>query len=183
MSTFLFIISTMLLLLLAYFIFRVIVRRDYQKKKKLGWFATSCEFLIFALHANFCYAFLPVNWWEIPDLPENQLHSIIGISLLVIGFILTLLSMGYLGFKKACGQQVDGLRNSGIYGKTRNPQIIFYTILLAGIVVLWFSWYSIIWLLIYLIIAHLMVTTEEEHLRNVYGKSYEEYSSRVPRYF
>jgi protein-S-isoprenylcysteine O-methyltransferase Ste14 len=31
-------------------------------------------------------------------------------------------------------------------------------------------------------VGHLMVMTEEEHLREVYGEEYERYCERVPRY-
>ena len=45
------------LLIMAFVVFRIIVRRDYLKKGKLGWMAVSLETLIFALHANFSYFF------------------------------------------------------------------------------------------------------------------------------
>lgn len=115
-------------------------------------------------------------------MPENQIQKIIGISLFSIGLILTLLSMGFLGFKKACGMNTDGLRNTGIYSYSRNPQMVFYTVVVLSIAVLWLSWYAVVWFILYLIIGYFMVKTEEEHLSEVYGESYKQYCNGVPRY-
>ena len=99
-----------------------------------------------------------------------------------IGLLLVVYSMGYLGFKKAFGRKVDGLNQAGIYRLTRNPQIVFYAILLVGVAVIWLSWHTIVWVFLFFIVAHMMVITEEEHLRDVYGESYEQYCRQVPRY-
>ena len=177
-----FIISSLFLLLLAYIVFRVIVHREYKSKGKLSWIGTSSEFVIFALHFNFCYSFLNVRWPEWPDMPENELQKILGISMFIIGLLLTILSMGFLGFKKAFGVNFEGLRNTGIYSYSRNPQMVFYTVVILGVAILWLSWYAVVWFILYLIIGHFMVTTEEEHLNEVYGESYEQYCKDVPRY-
>jgi len=182
MSLPLFIISSLLIILLGYFVFRVIVRREYKNKGKLSWIGSGSEFVIFALHFNFCYSFLNVSWPWWPDMPENELQKIIGISLFSIGLILTILSMGFLGFKKACGMNTDGLRNTGIYSYSRNPQLVFFTVVVLSFAVLWLSWYAVVWFILYLFIAYWMVKTEEEHLSEVYGELYKKYCKEVPRY-
>ena len=55
-------------------------------------------------------------------------------------------------------------------------------LLVAGSAALWPSWYALGWLFLYAAIAHMMVLTEEEHMRNVHGEEYERYCERVPRY-
>jgi protein-S-isoprenylcysteine O-methyltransferase Ste14 len=55
-------------------------------------------------------------------------------------------------------------------------------LVVIGVVVLWPSWYALGWVVLYGIVVHLMVLTEEEHLRAVHGEEYERYCSRVPRY-
>lgn len=182
MSLPLFIISSIILLLLGYVVFRVIVRREYKSKGKLSWIGWGSELVVFALHANFSYSFLNVAWPYWPDMPENKLQHIAGISLLIIGIIFTLLSMGYLGFKKAFGVDTEKLRSTGFYRYSRNPQMLFYTLVILGIVILWFSVYAVVWLAVYLYIGHLMVKTEEEHLANLFGESYQQYCREVPRY-
>lgn len=182
MSLPLFIISSIIIVLLGYLVFRIIVRTEYLKRKRLSWIGWGSEFVIFALHFNFCYSFLNAGWPGWPRMPENNYQLIIGIGLFSIGLLLTILSMGFLGFKKAFGVNTDGLRNTGVYRSSRNPQLVFYTMVVFGVAVLWLSWYSVIWAVIYLYIAHIMVKTEEEHLSDVYGESYKQYCSEVPRY-
>lgn len=115
-------------------------------------------------------------------MPENQVQEIVGIGLFAVGLILTILSMGYLGFKKVFGMNTDGLQSTGIYSYSRNPQMVFYTVVILSVAVLWLSWYAVVWFILYLIIGHFMVTTEEEHLTEVYGDSYKQYCKEVPRY-
>lgn len=182
MSILLLILAALLILLLAFITFRVICRRDYRKKGKLGWFASFMEFLIFAAHINSAYLFLQASWPTIPKVPDKKLQVFIGLGLAVFGLFLVVYSMAYLGLKKAFGQKVDGLNQTGVYRITRNPQIVFYAILLIGVAIIWSSLYSIVWVILYFIIAHMMVITEEEHLRDVYGESYEQYCRKIPRY-
>ena len=68
------------------------------------------------------------------------------------------------------------------YHVTRNPQLVGGSLLVIGTVVLWPSWYALGWAVLYGIVAHMMVLTEEEHLRDVFGGEYERYCGRVPRY-
>jgi protein-S-isoprenylcysteine O-methyltransferase Ste14 len=55
-------------------------------------------------------------------------------------------------------------------------------LLVIGAVVLWPSCYALGWVVLYGIVAHMMVLTEEDHLRDVFGEEYERYCGRVPRY-
>jgi protein-S-isoprenylcysteine O-methyltransferase Ste14 len=43
--------------------------------------------------------------------------------------------------------------------------------------------YALGWLALFVAMAHMMALTEEEHLRNIHGATYEQYCKRVPRYF
>ena len=49
--------------------------------------------------------------------------------------------------------------------------------------VLWLTREAIIWFAAYMFIAHLMVLTEEAHLRRVHGEAHADYCRRTPRYF
>lgn len=51
-----------------------------------------------------------------------------------------------------------------------------------GFATLWPSLYALAWALLYVPIIHMMVFTEEAHLHKAYGKEYERYLERVPRY-
>ena len=41
---------------------------------------------------------------------------------------------------------------------------------------------GLIWVLMYAFIAHTMVIVEEQHLRRVFGREYQDYCARTPRY-
>jgi protein-S-isoprenylcysteine O-methyltransferase Ste14 len=99
-----------------------------------------------------------------------------------VGLIGAVLGMANLGFRRAFGQEVDEPQQSGLYGVTRNPQILMYGPAVIGYALLWPSWYALGWVGLYAAIAHIMVLTEEEHLRRVGGETYVRYCERVPRY-
>lgn len=63
-----------------------------------------------------------------------------------------------------------------------HPLLAAYFFFLAGYALFWPSWLGLVWLGPYGLIAHLMVLTEEGHLRRVFGREYEDYSGRTPRY-
>jgi len=170
------------LLTLAYLIFRVFVRRDYRRHGRLTWYSISLELLIFALHANFSYLYLPADWPALPLLPQEHVLTATGLVLIAAGFIGVAVGMIGLGFRRVFGRDAAEIKRSGLYGLTRNPQILAYGVIMIGFAVLWSSWYALGWLMLYAAIAHLMVLTEEEHLRRLHGAAYERYCAEVPRY-
>jgi protein-S-isoprenylcysteine O-methyltransferase Ste14 len=163
-------------------IFRLIVRQDYLIKGRLTWISTLLEILIFAGHANLYYLFLPTPWPDLPPLPDQGLSSCFWLGIMILGGMLTLGFMAYLGFSTAFGGKADELRQSGPYKWSRNPQLLAYYLVVIGFAFLYPSLESAAWVLLYGIISHIMIKTEEEHLLNVYGSSYQEYCARVPRY-
>lgn len=137
---------------------------------------------MFALHANLSYLFVPGAWPALPPFPQNPLQVVLGLGLMVAGLAGVAIAMSGLGLRTIFGQRSDALRQSGLYGVTRNPQIVFYGVVVVGYALLWVSWGAVGWALLYVPIAHMMIVTEEEHLRRVHGKAYETYCERVPRY-
>jgi protein-S-isoprenylcysteine O-methyltransferase Ste14 len=87
-----------------------------------------------------------------------------------------------LGVLRSLGLGTVKLEQSGLYRLSRNPQVLACTLYVIGFVMLWPSWYSVGWLLLYMVMIHRMVLTEEEHLLRTHGKQYELYCERVPRY-
>jgi len=175
-------LSFFFMILGAYLVFRVIVRQDYARDGRLSWLSVALETLIFAWHANLSYLFLPAPWPAFPPLPLNVLQRFSGFVVIGTGLIITIWAMASLGLRKALGQNVEGLHRSGFYQYSRNPQIVAYGLFLSGFVILWPSVYALSWILVYAIVGHLMVITEEEHLRRVFGQEYEAYCRQVPRY-
>jgi protein-S-isoprenylcysteine O-methyltransferase Ste14 len=182
MKIIIYLISSLLFLLFAFLVFRVLLRRDYQNKGRTTWFTIILETLVFALHANFSYLFIPAVWPAWPTLSENSFQQTMGLILIVFGIILTLAAMASLGYKRLFGQGSDAIAQSGFYRFTRNPQIIFYGLVVIGIAVLWPSWYAVFWIILYGLIAHMMIITEEEYLLTMHGENYQVYCKKVPRY-
>jgi protein-S-isoprenylcysteine O-methyltransferase Ste14 len=89
--------------------------------------------------------------------------------------------MVWLGILRSMGLGT-GLKVTGLYRISRNPQILGCALYIIAFIVLWPSWYALGWGLSLTGILNLMVRTEEEHLRNTYGQEYEGYCKRVPRY-
>jgi len=178
-----FFIFSVLLIFFSYFVFRIVVRKDYLKKQKLSPLSYLLETLVFALHANFSYVFLPVGWPGLPVLPENPIILFLSFFFIIPGLILLLISWFKLGTTESFGQDRNSLRISGIYRYSRNPQLLGYGLFLLGFMILYISWYSIVWFLLYLIISWFMVLSEEEFLLKKYQKAYIDYCKSVPRIF
>ena len=74
------------------------------------------------------------------------------------------------------------LKQSGMYGLSRNPQTVAFLLAMVGYLVLWPSWYGLGSVAIVAVMSHTMVVTEEEHLRASFGEEYVRYCRGVPRY-
>ena len=175
-------IVSCLLLGVGYIIFRKIVRNDYLKRNKLSTLSSILEFVFFALHANAMYFYLPVTWPELPPLANNTVLFYLSIIAIIIGLVIVLLAMVPLGYKRAMGSDSKALKTNGLYNFSRNPQLVGYGLLLIGFCLSYFEISSIIWFVIYLVVARWMVQSEEEYLLKKYGEDYKKYCYKVPRY-
>ena len=178
------IISAFLLVIAASLVFRIFVRRDYQRKGRLTLLSGFLELLIWALYMGFPYIYNPPEWawfWS-RDVPVDTPLRVIGVICIVLGLALAFGTMFWFGLRRAFGLEVNALKQTGPYRVTRNPQIVGGSLLVIGSAVLWPSWYALGWVVLYAVVAHMMVFTEEEHLRAVFGQEYERYCERVPRY-
>jgi protein-S-isoprenylcysteine O-methyltransferase Ste14 len=174
----------MLLLLFAYVVFRLIVRRDYASRGRLSLLASSLQLLVFIGFFSFPYQFNPPEWawfWMVSTSSSQGLY-LAGLLFICLGFLVAFGTMAWFGIKRAFGIHIDGLKKVGPYKLSRNPQILGGYFLVIGASLQLPSFYSLGWILFYAIIAHWMVITEEEHLLRIFGEEYEEYCSEVPRY-
>lgn len=173
-----------LLLLFAFIVFRRIVRRDYLEREKLSTFASMLQLLVFCGYFLFPYLFNPPEWayfWRLSN-SGTRYGQLIGFVIICLGFLVAFGTMAWFGIGKAFGLNGSGLTSRGPYRVSRNPQILGGYLLVFGTAIQWISLYSLGWVVLYAIIAHWMIVTEEEHLSQVYGEEYEKYCSKVPRY-
>jgi len=178
-------ISALLLVVAAFVVFRILVRRGYQRKGRLTPFSSFLELLIWGLYMGFPYVYNPPEWvrfWS-HDVPVSTALRITGLICITIGLASAFGTMFWFGLRRAFGLKVNVLVQTGPYRVTRNPQVVGGSLLVIGSVVLWPSWYALGWMILYGVVAHMMIFTEEEHLRKVYGEEYVCYCERVPRYF
>jgi protein-S-isoprenylcysteine O-methyltransferase Ste14 len=177
-------ISVLLLVVVTFVVFRIFIRRDYQRKGRLTPLSSFLELLIWSLYMSFPYLYNPSEWawfWS-QDVPVGAPLRIIGVICIIVGLVLAFGTMLWFGLRRAFGLEVDKLIQIGPYRFTRNPQLVGGSLLVIGAFVLWPSLYALGWVVLYGFVAHMMVFTEEEHLHDVYGEDYVRYCERVPRY-
>ncbi|TFH34951.1 MAG: hypothetical protein E4G93_04495 [Dehalococcoidia bacterium] len=160
------------------FVFRK-AARDYNRHGRLTKTSSALEVATFVLHGASSLVFLDSRLSAI-----DTAGPLFGFGLVLLGGGLVMLAatMVRFGAKRAVGRETSGLTCSGIYRKTRNPQVIFYGIAVVGYSLLWPSWTGAIWVVLYAILAEMMVRTEEEHLKQAYGTEFVEYCESTPRY-
>jgi protein-S-isoprenylcysteine O-methyltransferase Ste14 len=120
-----------------------------------------------------------------PRFPFSPLPNILGVILLVTGYVIHL-GYAHKEMKKYGVQahqhsmQPGTLITSGPYSKVRHPSY-------SGLVLIYFGFalgFAVVWILIpaviFTILTCLTAIKEEEFLKKRFGKEYEEYARRVP---
>jgi protein-S-isoprenylcysteine O-methyltransferase Ste14 len=171
--------SAFLVLVVIVVIFRVIVRRDYLQRGRLTPVSSASEWLVIIIWVSFSYFYLPADW---PTIHVGLILQLAGWVMVTIGVLTMLFSLAWLGLRRSHGLEADTLIQSGPYRLTRNPQIVGFSLGMIGFVMIWPSWHMMMSLLLCVVLSHLMVLTEEEHLLSRYGNEYLRYCEQVPRY-
>jgi len=179
MSIPLYMVSAFILVVFAFITFRIFVRRSYLRRGRLTWFSSSLDFLVFFLFGTFTWLDLPSGW---PPADVNPILRTFAWLCITIGLSVMFILIFWFGWLRAMGQKVDALIQSGPYRITRNPQTVACGIAVIGYALLWPSWHTFGWVILFSVIVHMMVLTEEEHLREIFGEEYVQYCARVPRY-
>lgn len=155
------------------------VRIDYESRGRLSPLSAALQVAVFFLHAAASYSFFDTNGSA--GAGRETLQAL-AFGLMVVGVAGALAGMAQLSPWATVGRSVKGLKTGGVYRRSRNPQLVFYFLFLVGYVLLQPGWKGIVWLVLYIVIAHAMVLSEEHHLRRTFGKDYEEYCHKTPRY-
>ncbi len=169
------------LLLIAYIVFRVIIKKDYKKRLSLSPVSYMLEILVFAIHAYLFYLAFPTKWPYLPQLPENLAIKIVSAIIFGIGIIGLLISWFGLGTKPSLGMDKNKLQTSGLYKYSRNLQLVGYGLILVSFTIIFFSYLVLIWFLLYIIVSYFMIKSEEEFLEQKYKEEYRDYCRQVPR--
>lgn len=179
MTLTIYLIAVFLMLVTALVIFRILFRRDYERKGQLLPFSLIAGTLIWSAFGGFPAIYLARDW---PAVHVSPIARAIGKISLWGGLAIIFLGIAQLGLLRALGHKQNALKQTGFYRLSRNPQIIGCALYVIGFAVLWPSWYALGWAIIFVVMAHVMVLGEEEHLRKRYGEAYARYCERAPRY-
>jgi protein-S-isoprenylcysteine O-methyltransferase Ste14 len=174
-----------LLLAASQIISRRFVRRDYLEKGRLSVLSSLLQLGIFIAFFFFPFLFLPADWasfWKIVHATTSG-FDLLGFLLIILGFFITFGTMFWFGVRRAFGVEVRGIVRKGPYRYSRNPQLLGGYLLVLGAALQSPSFYMLGWVMMYAIIGHTMILTEEEHLRRHFGEAYEQYCEKIPRYF
>jgi len=174
-----YLIVTIGLIVAAFVVFRVFVRNDYKRKGRLSPFSCFLQFFLFFLHALSSYVYIDPYFTKID---AQSPYFIPAVTCIAIGLVLLVISMIQLGLGDTVGTRMSGLRQSGLYRYTRNPGLVASIPLYIGFVLLWPAWTGIIWIGVLWVMFYIMVLTEEEHLKNIFGDEYESYCKKTPRF-
>ncbi len=166
------------IIILSWITFRI-VARDYRTKHKLTSRSSFIETAIFFIHGCSSYIFLDSN---LSAIKLNKLSFTLTLTLIALGLVGVYFSMSRLGLSVSIGQKTQKLRKNGLYRFSRNPQIVAYFLVVLGYSLLWPSLLGGLWVCLYLVIAQIMVKTEEEHLVRLYGDEYRQYYSQTSKY-
>lgn len=154
------------------------------EKGKLSRLPSVLQLIVWLVHAAIPYIYNPPCWpyvWSCrPWVPAAAAG--IGYRLTALGALIGFGSMAWLGLRRSFGRQVGDLLQSGPYSLSRNPQIVGGMLMVVGVAWLWPSWYALGWAVLWPVMFHPMVLTEEEHLQRAFGEGSRRYCEHVARY-
>lgn len=145
----------------------------------LGWW--SLEILDRCLALNL--SLLPD--WMNQSLFTSRLVDVAGGAAIVAGLVIFIWALASFGTSWRVGidhQHPGGLVTAGIFGHTRNPVFIFLDLYFIGTALIQRDIFFLIAAAAVVVGIHYQIKQEEQFLRRQYGRDYERYRERVPRY-
>lgn len=164
-------------LILAGWIYLKAVSLDKAKRLIDRSWATSKDIKIGAIFMILIYCIVFYSIF-VPLLPFTNIWFILGIIIYFFGLILMLVS--YFNYAST---PIDEPIVKGIYKISRNPMYFFATVGYFGISIASGSLIMFILILLFSGFQHLQILNEERYCLKTYGKEYQEYMKKVPRYF
>ncbi len=113
--------------------------------------------------------------------PERPLQFV-GYGLMALGLALALIPMRRFSPRMVVGRDQKRLVTSNIYRFSRNPQYTGYALFPLGYALTGQSLLAWVGVALFLVLMHLTVLVEEEHLERCFGEEYLRYKERTPRY-
>ncbi len=131
----------------------------------------------------FCLTFLFVRYPHLYFMNQtwDNVLDFIGLFLILEG---TFVRMAARGHKKVFSQRSTQLVTTGPYSFVRNPMYLGSFLMGLGFVLILWPWWSVpLFAWIFLSRFNKQMAKEEVYLNKVFGREYETYCRRVPRFF
>jgi len=125
-------------------------------------------FLVFVIPIVYSF-FLPIEL--------SSLWFFIGLFVYLLGVVIGTIAM-YDFYSTA----VDKLVTKGVYRISRNPMYLSVFLIFFGTGIACVSWLFLLLIMVFVILSHILVSTEERFCLKRYGKSYQEYLNRTSRW-
>lgn len=112
--------------------------------------------------------------------------KLIGVFIIVIGFFIFVRAVVSLGDSWRIGSEQtkkSKLVTTGMYALSRNPIYLFFDLYFIGTFLINGTLIFLLFMLTMILVFHYQSIQEEKILRTLYGKEYEEYWNKTPRYF
>jgi protein-S-isoprenylcysteine O-methyltransferase Ste14 len=138
--------------------------------------------IFYALHLSLVVLAAVWSTWHI-NLP-SPIAVGGGAAIIAIGIAIHLSASHAFGsLKRQSGFDTTRLVTGGIYRWSRNPLLVGWTLILAGIGLLGESAMALLLAVVFWISYRLYLPLEEELLTRLYGEAYEKYRRSTHRYF
>ena len=125
----------------------------------------------------FFFKFLYPKWTK---ETLDELTDAVGIGMILFGFLFRIAARGY---KAEIRFDNKGLSTAGPYGLLRHPMYFGTFLIASGIILTLFKWWIFLpMLIIFLLIYIPQIRREEDKLSKRFGKDYQTYCERVPKY-
>ena len=137
-----------------------------------------------------CYLYFVIaNIFNLPRIGEtiieNNVVSWIGAGICILAPVMFIWGMISFGNSFRVGIDIEkpgSLVKSGAFSISRNPLYIAFFMMLTGIFLIFPTWIFFTYLMAGLWLIDRQVCLEENSLRDLYGKEYDEYCVKVRRY-
>jgi len=110
-------------------------------------------------------------------LQTGSLFLYVGLAIYLFGFLVVMLSL--VEYKRA---ETDRPVVQGIYAVSRNPQWMGLALVFTGTAIAVATWLQLGLLAVLVVTYHFQILLEERTCLGHYGKDYQAYMKRVPRY-
>lgn len=144
-----------------------------KRRLKINGIIIFLAMLLSALFPHIFFHRAKVAFWD-------EVMDMCGIAFILLGQIIRISSRGY---KSEYSPDGHSLIQGGPYALVRNPMYLGILLIGLGVVLVLFNWWTIsIFLCVFSLRYLLLILKEEKKLSTMFGRAYQDYRQRVPRF-